>query len=533
MSGRGSVWRKLVAATVVTAGVGVVWCLAVGWMTMLAGLLTGRTAVREDLEIAMDGTPVISVQSDDTSGTSILNRRTLEGKPWPNDYELWQYGVSLRRFELPPGVVRFPIRWSAYGARVGGVTDGKTPPTDWYVVSADPQAAHFYLTGYDPFSKRAVGYLGTAGFRLSPPPLKEQFTFTANEPGPVTARFAIRQHVEINYILQYHGVTSYGRPAPWLMFLVDGKRLWEVDLRERTSRVIMKAADSLSLGLVNVLETTVAGKRRAEGARSVATAPNPPAVAENPTTSGESSGTAAGLTEEPPKTVGVVAIRTPDRILLYDAMSGKHWQFQLPKEVPPGRGFRAYWLAPDSLLLNCDAGWWSGGEVRELYWIAPDGTIQRQERVELQGYVPPPESHKFWALAAMMPEPLAWLGELFGVEPFSRLQDYKADSYGAALAQTLEVIWPMALLVLVVAAVAAWYARRFHRRYFRPHSGTWTAFVFLLGPPGLIAYWLELRRAKLEECGHCGTTVPRDRDACAACESPFPAPPLVGTEVFA
>ena len=89
------------------------------------------------------------------------------------------------------------------------------------------------------------------------------------------------------------------------------------------------------------------------------------------------------------------------------------------------------------------------------------------------------------------------------------------------------------MIVLVISAVLAWLTWLLQRKYRRPATALWTAFVFLLGAPGFVAYWLEHRRPKLERCPECGQIVPRDRDACSDCSTPFPAPTLVGTEIFA
>jgi hypothetical protein len=87
--------------------------------------------------------------------------------------------------------------------------------------------------------------------------------------------------------------------------------------------------------------------------------------------------------------------------------------------------------------------------------------------------------------------------------------------------------------VIVFGALLAWWTYRMQRNFRRPASGVWCAFVLLFGVPGFLAYWLEHRRPKMENCSKCGEIVPRDRDACAACDVLFPAPPRVGTEIFA
>jgi urea transporter len=109
----------------------------------------------------------------------------------------------------------------------------------------------------------------------------------------------------------------------------------------------------------------------------------------------------------------------------------------------------------------------------------------------------------------------------------------EAPTYAAAMAKVLEMVWPGLIIVTVIGCLSAWVVWRWQRKYFRPATRAWCTFAFLVGPPGVLAYWLEMHRTKLEACGECQKTVPRDRDACAACATPFPAPSLVGTEIFA
>jgi hypothetical protein len=89
------------------------------------------------------------------------------------------------------------------------------------------------------------------------------------------------------------------------------------------------------------------------------------------------------------------------------------------------------------------------------------------------------------------------------------------------------------VVVTLLALASAGIALRLHRRYHRPWPGLWWLFVFLLGPAGLLAYWLEHHRPPLEPCPACGQRVPRDRDGCAACGEAFAPPALIGTEIFA
>jgi hypothetical protein len=113
------------------------------------------------------------------------------------------------------------------------------------------------------------------------------------------------------------------------------------------------------------------------------------------------------------------------------------------------------------------------------------------------------------------------------------LQSNVVSTYPAALARAFEIGWPGLPTAIVLSVMLGWWTYRLQRKYHRPATGVWTTFVLLFGWPAFLAYWIEHRRPKMESCGECGNVVPRDRDACAACNSLFPAPPLIGTEIFA
>lgn len=553
MQTRTNIWRRLVAAIIVAAGVGVVWGLGVGWMLALGEMFVRRQEIREELSIALDGTPVISVMSYNVVGVNALSRRTIDGKPWPGDYEYWLGGASLQRRELPPGVIQFPIGWSGYGTRLGGLTDGKQPPTGWYIVSTDPLAERLYFAGFDPVSKLPVGFIGTEGFRLTVPPAEEQFAGPVNESGEAANRVVGTQYVERYSPIRYHNLSNYEHPPQWLMFLTDGKQLWEINLRERSARVLREVPDTISVAMLSTLESNVTGAE-SEPSDS-ATPPGVTGTLRSTSTTRETPVRLVALqadtfrvftspatvtlfspadgVAEPPKMRHVVAVRTPGSIVLDDVESDREWEFKLPERIRPDTSFNTYWLNPDTMLLTINAGYWKGGPVNELVWINAEGQVQREQHVELNGYVPPPERTKFWAFSVFMPEPLGWLGISLAAVPFGRMQQHKADTYAAALSQTFELAWPMLIIVFAVSVAAAAIAVHWQRRYFRSHTGLWAAFVFLFGIPGLFAYWLEHRSVKLDDCQECGHVVPRDRDACASCSTPFPAPAHVETEIFA
>jgi hypothetical protein len=92
----------------------------------------------------------------------------------------------------------------------------------------------------------------------------------------------------------------------------------------------------------------------------------------------------------------------------------------------------------------------------------------------------------------------------------------------------------LAAVLLLSLGLAAWAWKRSGAfGLSRRERIAWTAFTAVFGLPALVGIWLHRTWPAREPCPHCHATVPRDRVACAACETPFPAPAPKGTEIFA
>jgi hypothetical protein len=232
-----------------------------------------------------------------------------------------------------------------------------------------------------------------------------------------------------------------------------------------------------------------------------------------------------------PEYATVISARTDDKLVLHTPLAPRK-EFALPPSIP-NNSIQVYWIAPDQLLLNCDGGVWSDGAVRRLLWIDPTGKVQREEEVKLTGWRPDSPRATAWAAAGIVPVAIVWVIGLLVGAPLYMLQNYKAASYTDAVAQAFSLSLPGLIFVLLAAAALTWVTIRLQRKYRRSHTNVWATFVFLLGVPGFLAYVVEKGRTKLEACPQCGEIVPRDRDACAACNTEFAPPAPVPTEIFA
>jgi hypothetical protein len=513
MNRRTGTWSRVASTLILTIGIALFWSTIVVWAYyVVAQFWRIHGQVHESVQVAMDGTPVITSRSaTDYLDTSF---RTLDGQPLQNQREEWLTGASLNVPPKPPALWESPIGWSA---RIAGISDSQRPPVSWYIIRDDGPEGRVYLAGYDETTKRLLGYLGRGGFRRSLPPRDEWF-----DPG--RNRFdwgsnAITTTGSIQYggrAVSYGNVATAGqRLSPSGGVLIDGDRLLEIDLRARTLRTIHE-----SPGLVAV---AISLQPREAASRTAADRANP-----TDATAATTDVDAATDADDSSKAVTRVALRTDDEIIVLDPPSGTKRGYTLPAHVRD-KSLQAYALANEQLLIH----WWNLETwQQEFLWLSTDGSIARQEQVTLSTYRGESGGEASIVGALAMPIPIGFILAVF-YAPIAQLQSGQATSYLEAVASALDVGWLGLVATPLVAAVLAWWTFRLQRKYHGRATGIWCAFVLLLGLPGFLAYWIEHRRPKLESCGECGTIVPRDREACAACKTEFAPPPRLGTEIFA
>ena len=247
----------------------------------------------------------------------------------------------------------------------------------------------------------------------------------------------------------------------------------------------------------------------------VANAPEKDETAPNPAERND------GETTRDRKYFYVSAVREPQRLVFFDLKSGKRKDFILPERLHQ-HPFSAYLLSVDQMLINVypEYGeYWRGGPIDRLYWVDPQGKIQREQELKLTGGTPPTLPEVAWAGSLLAPIAIVWIAGFLLEAPLALMQMNLAGDFRSAEVLVAHAAWPPLIVVLVVAAVLAAWTLRLQRKYRRPATAAWTTFVFLFGVPGFLAYLVENRRPKLEACVQCGQWAPRDRDACAAVRS--------------
>jgi len=531
---RQSITRRWVSAIVLTLGIGTVWGAIIGICVMIVGtLMPSRPITTENIVVVIDGTPLIQTQIAGNYYNTEL--RTLEGQSIELDDESWLGGIYYSEPYRKPSVIQLPISWAE---RIAGCSDYGKPPASWLLIRDDQRPGSVYFTGFDTTSKLNIGFIGRNGFRATIPPADELFDL-----GNQTFAWGSNVAATPNGI--DYGSSSYHynekKPeddrhlAPWIVFLLDGDVIQEIDLRRHTVRPLKKLDGLFAIEIAwqpapdeEKVEEEIEKLNDADQQTNHTQSKFRLAAMQNtvffPVTPAKPINTKQ-------KTTHRLLARCTDRIVAINPFDGSQQEFPLPQELLQ-EGLTVYSIADDQLLLQVDGGYWEHGSITDLLWINSAGEVNREKTLRLAGYTPGNESLQFIAAAAVAPTLLPWVFVSTIVAPLSMVQDHQVENYVAGLSKALSECWPALLLILVLSIALTLVVRRWQKKYSRDNTTLWCATVFATTVPGLLAYWLMHRGTLIEACPECSQLVPRDRDACARCEKPFAAPALLGTEIL-
>lgn len=495
MNNQQPIWRHLLTAFVVALGFAFVFGAMVLWIGTTRHKLfaTGQEDVDEWPHFSETGEIIIETRSKHNEATF----RTLEGKKAEGPPQRPAPGLSMYPKRQPGAVVPWPLGWYD---RLASASDKKKPPSSWYLVRDEKrQIGRAYLVGYSAKTRHPVGYLGRQGFSLSRPPLEDWFVVGADTMPRGSAWIfngftwgRAPRHDLYNYNSGY-------TPEESLIFLIDGDNIVTASIATMEVEHFVQAKSP----------TTVA--------RYVARKQQDSDLEED---------------EAEPVYGGKIMVREPTELAIYDAETKQRESYPLPEEVRD-KSVTAIPLLNKQMLLVRYEVFWDQGLVAEIFRIDQTGELSEKQSVRLGSRRILSNRELAWRTLAVVPIPGGWL--LGGTTwwPFRQVQTYKEPTYAAALQSTWNDGWPPLLVVCALGALLAGIAYRWQRRYARPYTPLWCLFVFIMGIPGLLAYWLHFRPIALGKCTECGRVAPRNRDTCAHCDQPFAAPSLLGTEVFA
>ncbi|AMV40760.1 hypothetical protein [Planctomyces sp. SH-PL62] len=483
----------LVTAAVLATGFGTVWFALAAWLgtSVFEASWAKVRLPREMLVVALDGEPLIMSQPmDDLSQTTY---RDLNGVSRDGD-ELRQlpstpiYGEGS--FAGPPTTSSRPT----WPDRVKVFRNESKPAELWYFVhDGEPDGSGVFV-GYERVSNRRIGHIGLAGFREGPPPPEERIPVS----GRAVMGYAYWSSLPIlaaypRSLDRYR--TFPGDLSPDLVHVPSGNALRVVDLGTRKVATVFEASE--------------------------------PIVAVGVPAIGMYNGGSKADWERP------VLVRTASRIHKLDHRYKHLGAFDVPGDVPPGTLLSWYETKDGrstvvAVRAATDQGIFGVAERDErIDRLSPDGGIQETLDVALKTGI---ERREGWqesaviALALPTPAPMAAVGWL-------TLGPAAAPGRAAQMRRLLPALAAVLAFAFLLAA-AAWRRGRGFGLSGRERAA-WAAFVLSFGLPAFVGFLLHRSWPARVPCPRCRARSPRDRDACLECGAPFPAPALLGTEIFA
>lgn len=485
---------RLALALMLTVGAGIVWGFLFSWINLLVRQIVYEPYEYWNLTVSTTGTPY---QVRYTTGSAVY--RTLRGKHLPPEKAAEINSLQSAGLLAPRGLEgpAFHLGWDA---RIVLFTDPGPPEVLWYFVhNGEREAGAGYFIGYHAESKRRIGYLARQGLRTETPPVAEWFPIDGRRMQDHSALPTLMQYRYQSGIWQEYNRAGDGTFPAYVTHMVADGKLWEIDFRGRTAKVVFEAKDLLSFGrLERAVPMPSDGKQRYI-----------------------------------PRPDQHLAVRLPDRVVILDPPSDDRREYRIPESLRH-ETFTFYELQNGKAIVTFYPKYDPDAKTRlRLMVLTQQGAILSEAMIPQQPtrwYDQPATIASINAVE--IPEPI--VGIFTTPMPYVERAIWKGErSPVRAWVRGLGSAWPQVLLVfLASAAMAAWVRGR-QKRLGQPHALLWAIFVFLGGLPGLAGYLVHRSWPVVEPCPNCREPAPRDREACMHCGEAFPPPAPQGIEVFA
>jgi len=469
----------------------------------------------------------------DIAGEIVVSTQRTTARP--------QYSNHTTHKDLAGRTVNYGYLLDDYEltARLQGAEELTYRDSDWHIVTElyppglaadtsifvqsnrDDHGGYFIL--YSLRDRVLTGYIGTQGYRQTPPPSEETFDFDPRRGYSMFAGSMLRHpeleliRVKLNEKAENVPVVSDVEPGfpfhPKQVVILSRGKVFLVDFKERTTTDLLPGVDDIvSIGRSSIIPEmfewvdeplTITrmlrpgiGESRAmdEGEVEEGDAPNGPGM-RVPTMR------VLRMTDKNHReSVALqVADRTKEKLLLVHPKTGNITPVNLPDGVQEHSlnlvAFAGgYGITQDVLEEQSDKTKRFLGDVR--VWkivgneVVEDRTIALN-RVDYGWRFSDGDEMCIFAAGAGSPGtafPLIGL-----MAPAVQSRYIYEVSFADAAVELLSQTWPVLIGVLLVGLICAWLTDRHRQGCGLPRSWGWIAFAFLLGMPGYLGYMLHRR----------------------------------------
>jgi hypothetical protein len=483
--------RRLLSATVLATGFGVLWLIAVAVLgtIVLEACFRKESRARESIVVRSDGEPLIETRR----ARAVEGYRDLDGRPLA--------GPGQPALILPIGLMgsqgqkgiddflrsgRVDWKW-----RLKAFEDDQHESNHWFFVHDGKEDGSGYFVGYNWATFERIGFLGDSGFSRDPLPAQQWI--------PVGRDLLIWNQWSSVHLDQDSGQVEReqyqikSRISAHLVYVPSGNCVRLVDLAQQSVRTVFEG-DSPIIGISLVNEPSASR----------------PAPAQRPAIVVRTERSISGLADD-------------HRVM---------WTLPCSDESERKRVAIIYVLSDGQIVMTIRRGW-EGNTMRDrVYWLSPAGGVQKQQDVETNiGDLAWNEMSEGLLLAWAVPVPAVFPA----LQPLLMVLGDVTNSYLDGWRLMFEQSWlslvGVAVVSLVLATATWWHSDRFALPL--RERLAWWVFVTLLGLPGFAGYLLHRRWPLREKCPHCLAVTPLATGACARCDKRFPGPIPKGTEVFA
>lgn len=412
---------------------------------------------------------------------------TPEGEPvlvGGDQYERIVTTMGGERLEIPANdlsypvyipthqVVNDPLWGDSWSVRLASTTAGSS--VHWYLVHDGGRPGKAYGVGYDVRTKGVQGYFSRSGFVDQLPSATDWFN--------VPSKMGLSGSV-----VQTSDREPFAQTRQPIRLLADN-RLWVIDGTKREVRSILEVAEPAVLGTIWQFDRS----------RPIASR---------------------------------VAVRTATRVIVSADDGSKQFEIPIPTDLQ--RDSISISRKPDGQVVIVSHVSSSPNGEQLAIWL--DAAGHEQRRASVPTTTLRTQDHTASNLLSLSCLPSfagQWALVLIGSQAFDRAHAAPVSRW-AAFGTMLGAFWPALLATFVIGLICALLTYRRQQRFALPGTALWTAFVFLLGLPGWVAYRWHRDWPPLGQCAECHQAAPRDRSRCTQCGARFPAPKPLGTEVFA